>query len=204
MTKELKCVRCANGDARTVDGFHLMSAGHYRRCADLPPYEQPAMLTSKDVLQRLENWGIDDADSEELYALLADAARELRETRAGLAACNQVLQQERSAHETSRRIPTNADVDYVLQVYKPEVGPDREYVYVDSPTVPGLHCMAETAEKALAVAPAQVAQLRRDNGSPEEPTPVIDCTACPHPDACEAAGGCYTDATPENGEASQP
>lgn len=29
-----------------------------------------------------------------------------------------------------------------------------------------------------------------------EPTPVIDCTACPHPDACEAAGGCYTGKCP--------
>lgn len=62
-------------------------------------------------------------------------------------------------------IPTNADVDYVLQVYKPEIGPDRQYVYVDSPTVPGLHCMAETAEKALACAPAQVARLREDNAN---------------------------------------
>lgn len=54
-----------------------------------------ARPASKDVVQRLENWGIDDADSEELYALLADAARELRDTRAGLAACNRVLQQTR-------------------------------------------------------------------------------------------------------------
>lgn len=42
-----------------------------------------------------------------------------------------------------------------------------------------------------------------DHAPPEEPTPVIDCTACPHPDACEAAGGCYTDATPENGAGNQ-
>lgn len=58
-------------------------------------------MTSKDVLQRLETWGIDDADSEELHALLADAARELRDTRVGLAACNRVRQQERRAHETT-------------------------------------------------------------------------------------------------------
>lgn len=37
------------------------------------------VVSSKDVVQRLENWGIDDADSEELYALLADAARELKD-----------------------------------------------------------------------------------------------------------------------------
>lgn len=49
MTKETKCVRCANGDTRTADGFHLMSTGKYKRCADLPPYEQPATPSSKDV-----------------------------------------------------------------------------------------------------------------------------------------------------------
>lgn len=47
MTKETKCVRCANGDTRTADGFHLMSTGKYKRCADLPPYEQPATPSSK-------------------------------------------------------------------------------------------------------------------------------------------------------------
>lgn len=36
-------------------------------------------VASKDVVQRLETWVIDDADSEELYALLADAARELKD-----------------------------------------------------------------------------------------------------------------------------
>lgn len=36
-------------------------------------------LASKDVVPRLETWGIDDADSEALYALLADAARELKD-----------------------------------------------------------------------------------------------------------------------------
>lgn len=63
----------------------------------------------------------------------------------------------------ARRIPTNADVDYVLQVYKPEIGDGHRHVYVDSPTVPGLHCGSDTAEKALACAPAQVEQLRKDN-----------------------------------------
>lgn len=42
-----------------------------------PVETQP--VASKDVVQRLEMWGIDDADSEELYALLADAARELKD-----------------------------------------------------------------------------------------------------------------------------
>lgn len=60
---------------------------------------------------------------------------------------------------------TNADVDYVLQVYKPEgPGPEgRSYVYVDSPTVPGLHCLADTAAHALSRAPEQVERLRLNN-----------------------------------------
>lgn len=58
------------------------------------------------------------------------------------------------------KIPTNADVDYVLQIYKLEEGVG---VYLDSPTVPGLHLIGETAEMVLAHAPAAIARLRRDN-----------------------------------------
>ena len=74
---------------------------------------------------------------------------------------------EPSADSRLRRIPTNADVDYVLQVYRPEgPAPDgHSFVYVDSPTVRGVHCCAETAEQALIHAPAQVRQLRKDNES---------------------------------------
>ena len=57
--KETKCVRCANGDTRTADGFHLMSTGKYKRCADLPPYEQPATPSSIQQLpfqRRVVDW----------------------------------------------------------------------------------------------------------------------------------------------------
>lgn len=68
---------------------------------------------------------------------------------------------------TLERVPTNADVDYVLQVYKPEIHDEtkRAFVYIDSPTIPGLHCGSETAEKALACIPAIVARLRKDNAT---------------------------------------
>jgi hypothetical protein len=46
-TSEQKCTRCANGDSRTPDGFHLKSTGCYVRCADLPPYEPVVARTSK-------------------------------------------------------------------------------------------------------------------------------------------------------------
>lgn len=40
-----------------------------------------ANRTEEDVVKRLESWGVDDADSEELYALLADASREIQRLR---------------------------------------------------------------------------------------------------------------------------
>jgi hypothetical protein len=36
-----RCVRCANGEALTPDGFHALGAGAFKRCTDLPPYEPP-------------------------------------------------------------------------------------------------------------------------------------------------------------------
>jgi len=41
-----KCVRCANGDSRTSDGFHALGTGRFARCADLPPYEKPECTVS--------------------------------------------------------------------------------------------------------------------------------------------------------------
>jgi hypothetical protein len=41
----------------------------------------PDHRTEEDVVKRLETWGIDDADSEELYSLLADASREIKRLR---------------------------------------------------------------------------------------------------------------------------
>ena len=91
MTKETKCVRCANGDTRTADGFHLMSTGKYKRCADLPPYDQPAPPPSKqrpfslwsflrDVLSQGATIQLDYRQGarqyEEFSARLDEAARE--------------------------------------------------------------------------------------------------------------------------------
>lgn len=58
----------------------------------------------------------------------------------------------------------NATLDYVLHVHKPERSEDgTKWVYVTSPTVPGLHAVGEFAERAVLAAAAQVSRLREDN-----------------------------------------
>lgn len=57
-----------------------------------------------------------------------------------------------------------SELDYVLRVYRPEYVDDMYWIYVDSPTVSGLHVCGSTAERALAAAPAMIERLRKDNG----------------------------------------
>lgn len=98
-------MRCANGDTRTADGFHLTSVGHYKRCADLPPYEQPATPSSNPKL-----WHVAPGDPTHVFApdllkpINCHSAFRARRVVAALNAFRDIVR-DGSAGETTAPIP---------------------------------------------------------------------------------------------------
>lgn len=133
LSKDQRCVRCANGDTRTPDGFHALSTGKFARCADLPPYEQVEAPTSnlvtvlKAVERQLDRYrealieaqdGLGDGtDPDDVRARIYLALRENEYTGDRLRAEIERL----TAVETSRPI---SEMDRVLQCLEHRPGED--------------------------------------------------------------------------------